>query len=376
MAPDMHKPLLMIPGPMDCPDEVLRRCGLQVYPHYDGEFPPFYNKLVEKMKPIFGLSGNGHVFIPNGSGTIAVNMMLASMLTPEDNLLALTNGMFKEYIEKNCDALGVPYTLVEGEWGTAIDPERVRAAMKTGRHRFIYVTHNESSTAMVNPLKPLGEIAREFDALVLVDAVSGVGGIEIDMDTVGVDVVAGASQKCLELPPGLAPVAVGERAWEYMERQENRRVPYILDFMAWRKASIEHHDEHPQPVTGATTMLYALDWMVDRILDEGLAHREERFRGAGTKLKAGMAEYGFASTADPRYESPVVSEFRMPEGILSKTVRDYYRQECDTMVGHGFRTNDNDESISFRIAHFGLAAEDERIDHMIDITRRFMASRT
>ncbi|MFC1608383.1 pyridoxal-phosphate-dependent aminotransferase family protein [Candidatus Latescibacterota bacterium] len=372
----MKKPLLMIPGPMDVPDEVLRRCGHQVFPHYDTytDFCPFYHQLIEKMPYVFGLK-EGRVFIPNGSGTTAVNMMLASMCTPEEEVLVMHNGGFGFYAEKNLNNLGVPYTLVKGEIGTVIDPDRVRDEMKKKRRQFIYMTHNESSTAIVNPIKPIGEIAREFDAILLVDSVSGVGGVVIDMDDSGADVVAGASQKCLELPPGLAPVAVGTRAWDYMESQNNRKVPFILDFMAWRRAYIDQYDWHPQPVTGATTMLYALDWVMDQIIEEGLENRQERFRAAGQRMKEGFAKLGFTSGADPNYASPVVTEFIPPDGVIGEDVRKYYINEHNTMVGYGFRKNDEGIRSSFRIAHFGLAAEHERIDHMIELTRKFMEER-
>ncbi len=373
MSFEMHKPLLMIPGPMDIPDEALRRCGHQVFPHYDRltDFPRFYHQLVEKMKPVFGLR-DGYVFIPNGSGTTAVNMMLASLCAPEDDVLIMNNGGFGAYAEKNLKNLGVGFAHLKGEHGTVIDPDRVRDAMKQKRRQFIYITHNESSTAIVNPLPPIGEIAREFDALVLVDAVSGVGGVVVDMDDAGADVVAGASQKCLELPPGLAPVAVGKRAWDYMDRMKNRRVPYILDFQAWKNAWHDMHDWHPQPVTGATTMLYALDWVADRIQEEGLFNRQERFRAAGDRLKEGLAELGFRSGADPRYASPVVTEFIAPEWTTGEDVRTWYLTKQDTMVGYGIRTNEKGEKTAFRIAHFGMASNPERIEHMIDITRKFV----
>ncbi len=368
----------MIPGPMDVPEEVLRRLGHQVFPHYDAptRFPEFYHQLVEKMKYVFGLE-KGHVFIPNGSGTIAVNMALASLCTPDDDVLVISNGGLGAYAEKNLRSLGVPFTFVEGEWGRAIDPGLVRAAMKKKRHPFIYVTHNESSTAVVNPLTPLGEIARKYDALLISDSISAVGGIKIDMGENGADVVAGASQKCLELPPGLAPVAVGERAWSYMESMKNRRVPFILDFMTWRKAFFDQYNDHPQPVTGATTMLYALDWIIDQIVAEGIENREERFRAAGMRLKKGMAALGFNMSADPRDASPVVTDFLVPGDVDSNVVRNYYLEEHDTMVGYGFANVDKETGVnrSFRIAHFGIAANDDRIDHMIDITRRFVEER-
>ena len=374
MSFEIKKPMLMIPGPMDVPDEVLRRCGHQVFPHYDAptHFPKFYHQLTEKMKVIFGLD-DGYVFIPNGSGTVAVNMAIASLCTPGDDVLVINNGLFGEYAEKNLKSLGIPYTFVQGEWGKAIDPDLVRDAMKRKKHRFIYMTHNESSTAIVNPIPPIGMIAREFDALLISDSVSSVGGIVIDMGENGADVVAGASQKCLELPPGLAPVAVGERAWKYMDAMKNRRVPYILDFQAWKKAYIDQYEHHPQPVTGATTMLYALDWIVDQIIEEGIENRQECFRAAGMRLKNGMKKYGFKMSADPRYASPVVTDFLTPDGIDSNIVRNYYLEKHDTMVGYGYANIDEKTSknLSFRIAHFGKAADHDRIDFMIDITRQF-----
>ena len=371
MAEAMNKPLLMIPGPVDSPDEVLRRCGLPVFPHYEGDFPTFFDRLVTKMAGIFGLR-DGLVFIPIGSGTTAVDMMLASICTPDDSVLLIHNGSFGDYAERNLSDLGIPYTNVYAPWGSIVDPDRVRAEMKKNRHTFIYLTHNESSTAVLNPIPPIGEIAREFDALLLVDSVSGVGGVVIDMDDAGADVVAGASQKCLELPPGLAPVAVGRRAWERMERMKHRRVPYVLDFMRWRKAFREMHDIHPQLQTGSTTLLYALDWVADRIGEEGLENRQERFRATGERLKSGLAELGFFPSADSACASPVVTDFLMPDRMPSRTIRTFYMERFNTMVGNGVITDSSGEIISFRVAHFGRSAEIERIDHMIEITRIFV----
>ena len=370
----MNKPLLMIPGPMDPPDEVLKRCGMPVFPHYEGDFPAFYKQLVDKMKPIFGTTG-GTVQIANGSGTTAVCMMLSSLCTPDDSVLVVNNGGFGTYAENNVACLGVPHVAVKGEHGTAIDCDKVRDEMKRGRHPFLYVTHNESSTAVVNPLPPLGEIAREFGALLLVDSISAVGGVVIDMDGSGADVVAGASQKCLELPPGLAPVAIGPRAWDHMKAMKNRRVPYVLDFMRWQNSMDTRGDWHPQLITGATNMLYALDWMADRINEEGIAKRQERFRAAGERLKKGFGDLGFASAADPRYASPVVTEFMTPDGILAQEYRSWTMAAHNTMVGQGGRMNAAGDVVSFRVAHFGLAAEHERIDRLIQITGEFMSKR-
>lgn len=379
MSFEIRKPILMIPGPMDVQDEVMKRCGHQVFPHYDAptKFPEFYHQLTEKMKPVFGLK-EGYVFIPNGSGTVAVDMALSSLLTPEDEVLLLDNGSFGSYAEKNIKAIGVPYTSLKFDWGKAVDPDEVKKAMESKRRPFIYLTHNESSTAVLNPIAPIGKIAREYDAILIVDAVSSVGGTVIDMDDSGADVVAGASQKCLELPPGLAPVAVGERAWKYMESMKNRRVPFILDFMAWKKAYIDQFENHPQPVTGATTLLYALDWMVDRILEEGMFNRQERFNTAGTKLKKGLTALGFGLTAEPSSASPVVTDFIAPDGFDGEDVRSYYFEKHNTMVGYGFGRKHpvTGKAMTFRIAHFGLAANDDRIEHMIKISAQFLKDKT
>ncbi|MFC1608382.1 pyridoxal-phosphate-dependent aminotransferase family protein [Candidatus Latescibacterota bacterium] len=377
MTSKLRNPMLMIPGPMDAPEEILRRCGHQVFPHYDADtgFPEFHNNLVEKLKVVFGLE-DGNVFVPSGSGTLAVNMALASLCTPDEEVLIISNGCLREYAQKNLDCLGVPYTFVEDEWGRAIDPEKVRDAMKKNPCKFIYMTHNESSTAVVNQITPIGEIAHEFDALLIVDSISGIAGVVVDMGVNGADIVAGASQKCFELPPGLAPMAVSSRAWEYIDTMKNRHVPFYLDVKSWKNAYIDMHDEHPQPVTGNTNYLYALDWSVDRIIEEGILNRQERFRAAGNRLRKGMESLGFRMSAHPDDASPVVTDFYAPEGCLGNDVRNYFLSEHDTMIGAGFAYRDDDgNALTFRVAHFGLAAETKRIDHVIDIAEKFVRER-
>jgi len=362
--------MLMIPGPTDSPEEVLRRCGLPAFPHYELDFPRFYGALVGKMKAIFGLE-RGQVFIANGSGSTAVNMILASLCAPDQSVLVVNNGSFGAWGELNIRSLGARCVSVTAEPGAVADLDAVRDEMKRGGHRLIYAVHNESSTGVANPLEPLGAIAREFGALLLVDAVSAVGGMVIDMDRAGVDAAAGASQKCLELPPGLALAAVGERAWARLRARPARPVPRVLDLAAWQECFESRGDWHPQPMTGATSLMYALDWMADRILEEGLPNRQERFRAAGDRLKAGFRALGFRTPADPRHASPVLTEFLMPDGQPAADLRAYYLDVHNTMVGRGERCDARGVPVSFRIAHFGQSAARERLDFMIRITRAF-----
>ena len=108
---------------------------------------------------------------------------------------------------------------------------------------------------------------------------------------------------------------------------KNRRVPWILDFQTWKNTYIDMYENHPQPVTGATTLLYALDWMVDQIIKEGIKNREKRFRAAGKRLIKGMEELGFLMSADSEDASPVVTDFLTPNGIESNIVRNYYLEK-------------------------------------------------
>jgi alanine-glyoxylate transaminase/serine-glyoxylate transaminase/serine-pyruvate transaminase len=305
---------------------------------------------------------------------MAVNMMLASFCAPDDSVLVVNNGSFGGYGKNNLKNLGIPYVSVKGRPGTVMDYDKVYDEMKKHRHQFIYVTHNESSTASVNKLTPLGKIAREFDALLLVDSISAIGGMVIDMDQVGADVVAGASQKCLELPPGLAPIALSVRAQEYLKSMKNRRVPYVLDLEIWRKSLEKRGDWHPQPITGATTMLYALDWMIDNIKAERLESREERFRQSGEYLKQNFMELGFELGANSECASPVVTEFIVPKGYCAEDFRLYYMNKYNLMVGRGERMDSAGEVNSFRVAHFGRATERKRVDMLIDITRKYLDS--
>jgi aspartate aminotransferase-like enzyme len=218
----------------------------------------------------------------------------------------------------------------------------------------------------------LGKIAREFDALLLVDSISAVGGMLIDMDQCGADVVAGASQKCLELPPGLAPIALSKRAQDYLKKMINRKVPYVLDLEIWRKSLENRGDWHPQPITGATNTLWAMDWMVDQIIDEKIENREKRFKQTGEYLKKNFLELGFKLGARPECASPVVTEFIVPDKYTAEDFRSYYMNEYNLMVGRGERLNSKGQSISFRVAHFGRATEEKRVEMLLAITRKFI----
>ena len=366
----MKQPILMIPGPVDPPEAVMRIIAREVPPHYEKDFSEFYLRLLEKMKKIFGTE-NGEAHIPNGSGTMALNMMLASFCTPDASVLVVNNGAFGEYGKKNLSSLNIPFEEVKAPPGEEVDYDAVRREMRGKKHKFIFVTHNESSTAMVNPLKPLGDLAREFDALLLVDSISAVGGMVINIDETGADVVAGASQKCLELPPGLAPLAFSERAKKYLDDLPKRPIPRVLDLKVWSEYLVTEAEWHPQPITGATNMLAALDWMADAILEEGVEKRQERFRQVGERLKKEFVDMGFTIPVPPETASPVVTEFVVPDGFLAEDFREHYIRKHNVMVGRGERMNADGEAISFRIAHFGRAAEKKRVDMMIEITKAF-----
>ena len=190
MSFTMNKPLLMIPGPMDPPGEVLRRCGMPVFPHYEGDYPAFYDQLVTKMKVVFGLKNDGYVFIPSGSGTTAVNMMLASLCAPGDDVLVINNGSFGQYAEKNLKNLGVFFVQKGSTMNTKVLEESVASDSEASTVIIPYETSLRVASYSAAGHASILDIAGNQDNVDMA-AISGPSGIGASSEGSGGEAASG-----------------------------------------------------------------------------------------------------------------------------------------------------------------------------------------
>lgn len=342
----------MIPGPVEVDESVLAEMGAPVAVHYGPEWTAFYKDTVGLMQQVFRTEGD--VFLLVSSGTGGIEAAISSLLAPGEAVLVVVNGFFGERLATIAHLRGLEVVTVSSPWGEPIAPEAVRAVLdKDDGIAGLIAVHHETSTGVLNPLAALGALARQFDVPFIVDAVSSLGGEELAMDDWGIDICVTASQKCLEAPPGLAPVAVSQRAWEVMDRKGDSPAGFYLNLRIWRQYAEEWGDWHPFPVTMATSNVRALRAALDSLLAEGLTQRIVRYRDTAQFLRAGLRELGFSLFVDGEAASSTITAVRRLPGMNVADLVTFLRDKRGIRIAGGLGTLKDE---IFRVGHMGRAA--------------------
>ena len=338
---------LRIPGPTPCPEEVLSSLSRQMINHRGEEFAELIWNLTERLKNIFMTKGD--VFILTSSGTGAMEASIVNTLSPGDRVLALSNGFFGERFSGVASAFGAEVLKLDFEWGKAIEPEKVRDVLKKERDiKAVLVVHNETSTGLTNPLKEIARVVREYDRLLLVDAISSLSCIELPMDEWGCDVVFTGSQKGFMVPPGLSFIAINERGWE---AYKEAKMPKFYWDLGKAKSFLE---KGQTPWTPSIPIFFALDVALRLIEKEGLRNIFERHKRVADKVREGIKELGLSLFPDERYASNTITAVRSPDGLDTRELLKILREEYDVVLAGG------QERLSgkiFRIGHLGKVSE-------------------
>ena len=254
---------LRIPGPTPVPPRALRAFSKPLIGHRTSDFSGILERTTQRLKWILGTEGE--VYILASSGTGAMEAAVANVVSPGDRVVVVVGGKFGERWSELCNRYGAVVDEIIVEPGCAVDPEDVRRSLQSGAEtRAVFITQNETSTGVEHDVKSVACIVRQSPALLVVDAVSSLGAIEMKMDEWGVDIVAGGSQKALMLPPGLGVIGVSSRAWSVIEKCKSPR--YYFDLVACR----ENLKKATTPFTPAVGMFFALDETTSMIEEEGL----------------------------------------------------------------------------------------------------------
>ena len=296
----------MIPGPVEVDDFVLAEMGAPVAVHYGPEWTTLYKNTIARMKEVFRTSGDVFLLVSSGSG--GLEAAISSLLAPGERVLVAVNGFFGERAATIAHCRGLQVVRVDAPWGAPIMPESVKASLEREKGvAGLIVVHHETSTGVLNPVQTIGSIVREYEVPFIVDAVSSLGGDELAMDDWGIDICVTASQKCLEAPPGLAPVAVSPRAWQIMDRKGDFPSGWYLNLRIWRQFAEEWGDWHPFPITMATNNVRALRAALDKLFTEGLRHRINRYRETAQFIRVGLREMNFSLFVDGEYASSTIT---------------------------------------------------------------------
>ena len=340
---------LMIPGPTPVPETVLLAMGRHPIGHRSADFQSIVRRTTEQLRWLHQTSGD--VLALTGSGTAAMEAGIINVLSKGDKVLCGDNGKFGERWVKVAEAYGLDVQVINAEWGQPLDPDRFRTVLETDTDktiRAVIVTHSETSTGVINDLESISNHVRNHgNALMIADCVTSLGACDVPMDQWGLDVVASGSQKGYMMPPGLAFVAMSERAWTASERSDLPK--FYLDLAKYRKSA----KADSNPFTPPVNLYFALEAALNMMQKEGLESifaRHSRHRAAA---QAGMVAMGLPLYAAVGYGSPAITAVA-PEGIDAETLRKQVKERFDILLAGG---QDHLKGKVFRIGHLGFVSD-------------------
>jgi aspartate aminotransferase-like enzyme len=319
----MLKRFLLTPGPTPVPPEVLLAAAEPVVHHRAPRFTEILKDVIAGLKYVFQTENDVIIFASSGTG--AMEAAVVNVVSPGDHVLVASCGNFGERWNKLTATYGAQITLLNYEWGTKADPEDIRAALAADPAiKAVFVQQSETSTGVVNDIAAIGAIVAETPALLVVDAISGLGATDLKTDAWHVDVCVSGSQKALMTPPGLAFVAVSEKAWPVIEA--NKAPRFYFDFVSYRKKMTG--DSAQTPYTPAVSALVAQNKAIEMIREEGLGNVFARHRVLSRAAKEGMKALGLELFGPDDPEANSVTAVKVPDGVdgtkIGKLARDKY----------------------------------------------------
>jgi aspartate aminotransferase-like enzyme len=333
--------LIMLPGPVPVIPRILRALSKPVINHRGSEFKQLLERCTAQLQELFCTAND--VYILSGSGTCAMEAAIGNF-GRDTKFVAIENGKFGERLKELCTLYGEALSVVS-RWGTPIDLDGIKAKLEDGAHA-VTVVHNETSVGMTNPVYEVSKLCKKFDAMLIMDGVTSIGGIETPIDKWGIDIAITGSQKCLGLPPGLSMISVSERAWDFIERAEKR--PYYVDLMQYRKAA----QKGQTPYTPALPLFFALEEALKVLEEEGLDARVKRHSVYAESIRAAVREMNielFPILDTYSAYSNTVTAMNLPSRISFAIIKDEMRKR-GIIIGGG---QAHLKGKIFRIGHMG-----------------------
>ena len=344
---------LRIPGPTPCPEDIMALMSSPMINHRGPEFKTLLYSVTDRLKRVFQ-TGND-LYVLTASGTGALEASLVNTLSPGDQVIAAVTGSFGSRYADMAEAVGAAVIRLDFEWGTDVDLLTLRRALESHPDaKAVLITHNETSTGVVNDLEAISNLVKdEFGKLLLVDAISSLGCVPLPVDRWRCDVVATASQKGFLTPPGLSFISFGPEAWQ--ARQSATATGFYFDLVTAQS----YLEKGQTPFTPNLSLFYALDRSLDVILDEGLEETYTRHAYFADMTRRGVKSIGLDLLPDERCASNTITAVRVPDGIDAKALTHTLRLEHNVVVAGGLGRL---EGKIIRIGHLGAVAESDIAD--------------
>lgn len=325
--------LLLGPGPSLVASRVLRAMGTPLIGHLDPEFMSVLADIQMLLRMVFQ-TGNRLTLAVSGTGTSAMEAALANLVEPGEPVLACVHGFFGDRLAEIARRLGADVQRLEVPWGRSIEVEAIGQALRTRAARVVTLVHAETSTGARQPeIGAVAEVCHRHEALLVLDCVTSLGGLPVEVDAWGVDVAYSAAQKCLSAPPGMAPITVSPRAEEKILARRSPVSSFYLDLTLlakyWSEVPAYHH-------TAPISLAYALREALRLVREEGLEARFERHRQNAVKLWEGLEALDLPLLIPEALRLPSLSTPRLAPGIDDASVRRRLLTDYNIEIAGGF----------------------------------------
>lgn len=324
--------LLLGAGPSPVSQRVLRAMSSELSGHLDPQFLQIMDETMELLRYVF--QTKNQLTIPmSGTGSAGMETVMVNLLEPGDKAVICVKGFFGQRMRDVASRCGAEIISVEAEWGKPIEPDQVKEALKKASGaKLVGIVHAETSTGVLQPLEEISKIAKDYDALLVVDAVTSLGGVEVKIDDWGIDACYSGTQKGLGCPPGLSPVTFGENAVSVLKSRKKKVQSWYLDLTMlqnyWGKERFYHH-------TAPINMIYALREALMIIKEEGIENRILRHKLNAEALIAGLEAAGLEMIVSKQYRLPTLTTVKVPENVDDAQVRSYLLHNYGIEIGGG-----------------------------------------
>lgn len=356
----MKKILLLTPGPTPVPERVLLAMAQPMIHHRTNEFQEILKEVEENLKYVFCTKNDVLIFASSGTG--AMEGSVANLLNPGDTAIVARGGKFGERWTELCEAYGINAVNIDVAWGDAVTPKQIESGLKNNPSaKAVFITQCETSTGVATDVEAIAKIVSKSQAVLVVDAISSLGAMELKMDEWGVDVVVSGSQKGLMIPPGLAFAALSEKAWQMASQSKCPK--YYFDFTKARKA-IQKTDT---PYTPAVSLVIGLNEALKMIRAEGLENVIARHSRLAQATRNAMGAMGLELFS--QYPSNTVTPVKVPAGVDGEKLVKNIRSKYGISIAGG---QEEMKGKIFRIACLGYVSEFDLVAGISAIERELL----
>jgi serine---pyruvate transaminase len=336
--------IILAPGPTPIPPEVLTAQGSPLVYHRGPGFGRLMRDVTSRLRELYRTSGD--VLLLTSSGTGGLESAIQNLFSPGDEVLVPDAGFFAGRFRALAGAFGLAVRSIDYDWGRRVRPDDIDAALREHPAKAVLLTHSETSTGVIQPIHELARVAREAGALVVVDVVSSLGAVPFDFDGWGIDVAVGGSQKALSASPGIAFVAVSDRAWEATRTARCPR--FYFDWATYRRFAELPDPENPW--TPAISVLQGLHAALELYFADGIDAAMERHRMLSRAVKEGVQALGLDLFGEGLDRNWTVTAVRAPDGLDADTIAKAVRDDFGIVLAPGQGPL---AGRVFRIGHFG-----------------------